>query len=134
MATKGAEGTRIGIMTEAEVRRLCDRVRQAALGAHRFLRHGHVEKVYELSLARRLRNMRIKVVTQQPLSVRDEDGSLLGEFFADLLVEDELIIEIKAVRCLVDEHTAQVLGYLRTSGLTHAMLINFGAPVIQFKK
>ena len=121
-------------MTENEVRELCARVRQAALGAHRFLRHGHAEKIYELSLARRLRELGVKVLTQHPLSVRDEDGSLLGEFFADLLVADELIVEIKAVRCLVDEHTAQVLGYLRTSGLTHAMLVNFGAPVIQFKK
>ncbi len=121
-------------MTDNEVRELCARVRQAALGAHRYLRHGHAEKIYELSLARRLRELGIKVLTQCPLSVRDEDGSLLGDFYADMLVEDELIIEIKAVRCLVDEHTAQVLGYLRTSGLNHAMLINFGAPVIQFKK
>lgn len=64
----------------------------------------------------------------------DEDGTLLGQFFADLLVENELIVELKPVRQLVDEHTAQVLGYLRASRLEHAMLINFGSPVIQFKK
>jgi len=58
----------------------------------------------------------------------------LGDFFADLLVENELVVELKAVRQLVDEHTAQVLGYLRASRLEHAMLVNFGAPVIQFKK
>ena len=121
-------------MIENEVRELCGRVRQAALGAHRYLRHGHAEKIYELSLARRLRELGIRVVTQHPLYVRDEDGSQLGNFYADMLLEDELIIEIKAVRQLADEHTAQVLGYLRTSGLSHAMLINFGAPVIQFKK
>jgi GxxExxY protein len=78
--------------------------------------------------------MGLRVITQHPLPVRDEDGSLLGDFYADLVVEEELIIEIKAARHLVDEHTAQVLGYLRASGRAHAMLINFGAPIIQFKK
>jgi GxxExxY protein len=66
--------------------------------------------------------------------VFDEDGTLLGDFFADLLVENELVLELKAVRQLVDDHTAQVLGYLRASRLEHAMLVNFGSPVIQFKK
>ncbi len=121
-------------MTQEEVLDLCAKVRHAALAAHRFLRHGHTEKIYELSLARRLRDMGVRVITQHPLPVRDEDGSLLGDFYADLVVEDVLIIEIKAARQLVDEHIAQVLGYLRASGRNHAMLINFGAPIIQFKK
>ncbi len=76
----------------------------------------------------------MRVKQQHPLQVFDEDGTLLGEFFADLLVEDELIVELKACRQLVDEHTAQVLGYLRSSRLEHALLINFGAPIIQIKK
>ena len=69
-----------------------------------------------------------------PISVQDEDGSLLGEFVAGLLVNKEFIVELKAVRALADEHTAQLLGYLRASRLEHGMLVNFGAPRIQFRK
>jgi GxxExxY protein len=121
-------------MNEKQILQLCASVRETSLAAHRFLRHGHAEKIYENSLANRLRKARFEVRQQHPLSVFDEDGTLLGEFFADLLVEYELILELKAVRSLVDEHTAQVLGYLRASRREHGMLINFGAPVIQFKK
>lgn len=121
-------------MNEKQIQYLCALIREHALAAHRFLRHGHAEKIYEDSLANRLRRAGFNVMQQYPLSVFDEDGALLGEFFADLLVEDELILKLKAVRTLSDEHTAQVLGYLRASRREHAMLINFGTPVIQFKK
>ena len=70
--------------------------------------------------------------TPSPFAMKD--GTLLGDFFADLLIENELVVELKAVKQLADEHTAQVLGYLRASCLQHAMLVNFGAPVIQIKK
>lgn len=121
-------------MNESQILQLCSTIRETSLKIHRFLRHGHLEKIYENSLANRLRKQGLVVRQQHPLPVRDEDGTLLGDFFADLLVERELIVELKAVRCLVDEHIAQVLGYLRASGRQHAMLINFGSPVIQFKK
>jgi len=121
-------------MNENQVFELCAVIRETSLCAHRYLRHGHLEKIYENSLANRLHNRGLTVRQQHPLSVYDEDGTPLGEFFADLLVENELIVELKACRQLVDEHTAQVLGYLRASRLEHAMLINFGSPVIQFKK
>jgi GxxExxY protein len=121
-------------MNENLILDLCAIIRETSLAANRFLRHGHTEKIYENSLANRLRNRGMHVRQQHPVSVYNEDGTLLGDFFADLLVENELILELKAVKQLVDEHTAQVLGYLRASRLEHAMLINFGAPVIQFKK
>ncbi len=121
-------------MTETDALHLADIVRQTAFEAHKFLRHGHGEKIYENSLRNRLRKKGLTVQQQQPLNVHDEDGELLGEFFADLVVNGEFIIELKAVRHLLDEHTAQVLGYLRASRHEHGMLINFGAPVIQFKK
>ncbi len=122
------------MMNQSQIFQLCATIRETSLAAHRFLRHGHAEKIYENSLANRLRKAGLNVRPQHPLAVYDEDGSLLGDLFADLLVENELIVELKAVRQLVDEHTAQVLGYLRASRLEHAMLINFGSPVIQFKK
>jgi GxxExxY protein len=121
-------------MNEPQILQLCATIRETSLAAHRFLRHGHVEKIYENSLANRLRKIGLNVRQQHPVPVFDEDGTLLGDFFADLLVENELVLELKAVRQLVDDHTAQVLGYLRASRLEHAMLVNFGSPVIQFKK
>jgi GxxExxY protein len=121
-------------MTESDARHLANTIRQTAFESHRFLRHGHKEKVYENSLCNRLRKKSLHVEQQVPMKVYDEDGSLLGEFTADLVVNREFIVELKAVRQLVDEHTAQVLGYLRASRHEHAMLINFGAPRIEFQK
>jgi GxxExxY protein len=121
-------------MTEPEARQLADLIRQTAFDAHRFLRHGHSEKVYENSLRNRLRKQGLSVEQQVPINVHDEDGSLLGEFFADLTVNGDFIVELKACRALHDEHTAQVLGYLRASRIEHALLINFGSPKIEFRK
>ncbi len=121
-------------MNEAAARQLTDLVRQTAFEAHTFLRHGHNERVYENSLRNRLRNKGLTVEQQMPIEVRDEDDSLLGDFVADLVVNGDLIVELKAVRALADEHVAQVLGYLRAARKEHALLINFGAPKIQFQK
>ena len=117
-----------------DIMKLCDVVRETGYAAHRYLRNGHVEKVYENSLTNRLRKLGLKVVQQHPLSVFDEDGTLLGEFKADLFVEERLIVELKAVRYASDEHVAQLLGYLRASRIEHGLLINFGAPRFQIKK
>ena len=68
------------------------------------------------------------------MNVFDEDGTLLGHFSADLLVENRLIVELKACKVLVDEHVAQLLGYLRASRIEHGLLINFGGPKLQVKK
>jgi GxxExxY protein len=113
---------------------LCDKVREPAFALQKFHRHGHAEKVYENGLAHRLGRQGLKVVRQHPLHVYDEDGTILGEYFADLLVEDQLIVEIKACRSLVDEHVAQLIGYLRSSRREHGLLINFGAPILHVRK
>ena len=119
---------------EQYIRSLCDKVRQTAFELHTYLRNGHLEKVYENGLAHRLVKIELSVERQKPLSVRDEDGTLLGDYFADLLVENCLIVELKAVKTLAPEHTAQALGYLRASSHRDAMLVNFGAPKLQVKK
>src|SRR5688572_1456480 len=94
---------------------LCDIVRETSFAIHNYLRSGHLEKVYENALAHRLRKHGLKVEQQYPLTVYDEDGTVLGSYFADLFVEDCLVVELKAVRDVVDEHVAQILGYLRSS-------------------
>lgn len=113
---------------------LCDQVRETSFALHRHLRHGHVEKVYENGLAHRLRKKGIPATQQHPLSVFDEDGTMLGEFFADLFVDGRLIVELKACRCLVDEHVAQVLGYLRAARIEHGLLVNFGGAKLEIRK
>lgn len=113
---------------------LCDQVRETSFALHRHLRHGHVEKVYENGLAHRLRKQHIEAIQQHPLHVFDEDGTLLGEFFADLFIERQLIVELKAVRAIVEEHVAQLLGYLRTSRIEHGLLINSGSSKLEVRK
>ncbi len=116
------------------INQLCDTVRQTAYNVHLYHGHGHLEKVYENALAHRLRKLGLKVQQQHPLNVYDEDGTLLGEYFADLVVDDRLIVELKAVREIADEHVAQVLGYLKSSRIEHGLLINFGSHKFQIKK
>jgi GxxExxY protein len=121
-------------MEEREVLALCDRIREISLALHGYLRCGHLEKVYENGLAHRLGQAGIRFDRQCPLKVSDEDGTILGEYYADFLVENILVVELKACRALADEHTAQVLGYLRASGMSHGLLINFGAPRLEIRK
>ena len=120
--------------TEKETFELCDIVRQTVFELQSYLRHGYLEKIYENGLANRLRKKGIQVEQQKPIKVLDEDGTELGEYFADLVIEGCLIVELKAVRDLAPEHTAQILGYLRGSRMEHGMLINFGSPKLGVKK
>ena len=113
---------------------LCDRVRQTAYEIHLYLGNGHLEKVYENALAHRLRKAGINVQQQYPLSVYDEDGTLLGDYFADLFVEGTLIVEAKAAKTIAIEHEAQILGYLKSAKVEHGLLMNFGAPRFQIRK
>jgi GxxExxY protein len=121
-------------MKFSHINELCDVVRETSFAIHRFHRHGHVEKIYENALAHRLRKQGIQVVQQNPLNVFDEDGTLLGEFAADLFVDNRLIVELKAARSVADEHVAQLLGYLRSSRIETGLLINFGTSIMSVKK
>jgi GxxExxY protein len=113
---------------------LCDQVRQIAYEIHLYLGHGHLEKVYENALVHRLRKVGLEVCQQHPIQVRDEDGTLIGDYLADLLVANVLIIELKAAKALAKEHEAQILGYLRASRHQHGLLINFGAYKFEIRK
>jgi GxxExxY protein len=132
MTTKGTKDTEV--KSDEDILALCDRIRQISFDLHTYLRHGHLEKVYENGLFHRLRKAGLEVEQQRQLLVQDDDGTVLGDYFADLFVDNRLIIELKACKALANEHTAQVLGYLCASGRRHALLINFGSPRIQFKK
>ena len=117
-----------------DIKALCDQVRQTAYDIHLYHGHGHLEKVYENALAHRLRKAGLDVKQQHPIKVYDEDGTLLGDYLADLLVADELIIELKAVKTLGGEHEAQILGYLKSARREHGLLINFGSYRFEIRK
>ena len=118
----------------ATIFELCDIVRETGFAIHKYLKSGHLEKVYENALAHRLRKLGLTVEQQFPLAVYDEDGTLLGNYFADLFIEGCLIVEVKPARCIVEENIAQLLGYLKTCRIEHGLLINFGAPQFWIKK
>jgi GxxExxY protein len=116
------------------INELCQLVRETAYAIHVYHGHGHLEKVYENALAHRLRKLGLNVKQQYPITVFDEDGTIIGEHFTDLIVDEILIVELKACRALVNEHTAQILGYLRSARKEHGLLMNFGSYKFQIQK
>lgn len=116
------------------INQLYDLVRETSFAIHRYHRHGHLEKIYENALAHRLRRLGVEVAQQHPLTVYDEDGTVLGDFYADVMIEKQLVVELKAVKAIADEHVAQILGYLHSARMKTGLLINFGSPVLSVKK
>ncbi|MBX9577785.1 MAG: GxxExxY protein [Chthoniobacterales bacterium] len=113
---------------------LSDIVRKIAYAIHLYLGHGHLEKVYENTLVHRLQKAGLRISQQHPISVYDEDGTLVGEYFADVLIEDSLIVELKACQTITAEHSSQILGYLKAIKIENGLLINFGSYKFQIKK
>lgn len=96
------------------------------------LGYGFLEKVYENSLAIVLTKLGVRVVQQSPISVRFE-GEVVGEYFADLLVSDLVIVELKAAQAIASEHEAQLLNYLKATGYQVGLILNFG-PQPEFRR
>lgn len=94
---------------------------------------GFLEKVYENALAHELRLNGMKVEQQKPIKIYYKD-MLVGEYVADLLVEDQILVELKAVQGLEDVHYAQCLNYLRATKLGVCLLLNFGKPKLQIRR
>lgn len=117
-----------------DVRSICDQVRQTAYDIHVYHGHGHLEKVYENALAHRLKRAGFHVEQQHPIQVFDEDGTVIGEYFADLLVAHCLVVELKTAKTIAPEHEAQVIGYLKSTRQAHGLLINFGSYRFQIRK
>jgi GxxExxY protein len=98
-----------------------------ALGA------GFLEKVYENALAYELRKNGLRVEQQKGIAVRYDDV-IVGEYCADLLVEELVIVELKAIKTFDEVHSAQCINYLKATGLRACLLINFGRPEVQIKR
>ena len=89
------------------------------------LGYGFLEKVYERALAFELRRAGVSVICQQAVKVY-YDGELVGDYVADLIVEEKVIVELKAAECLHPAHEAQLLNYLRATEIEVGLLLNFG--------
>ena len=112
---------------------LTEAVIGAAFEVSNTLGTGFLEKVYERALVRELKEQGVRVDSQVPFSVIYK-GHCVGEYFADVLVEGELVVELKCVERLTGEHTAQCLNYLKASGKQLCLLFNFQKSRLDVKR
>lgn len=120
-------------MNDHELNALTEKVIGAAFEVSNTLGAGFLEKVYENALAIEIRKCGLDVKQQAPINVL-YDGKVVGEYFADLLVSDTVIVELKAVKELSDAHAAQCLNYLKATGMPICLLLNFGKPRVEVKR
>ncbi|MEM7029789.1 MAG: GxxExxY protein [Chloroflexota bacterium] len=97
------------------------------------LGYGFLEKVYENAMAFELRERGLRVVRQQKIDVYYR-GMVMGEYFADLVVDDKVIVELKAVSQLLSQHEAQLMNYLRATQYEVGLLLNFGSKPAHRRK
>jgi GxxExxY protein len=116
-----------------EMNRLTEKVIGAVFEVSNTLGVGFLEKVYERALVRELAMRGVKAIAQVPLTVSYK-GDDVGEYFADIVVEDDLIVELKCVSQLAGEHTAQCLNYLKASGRSTCLLVNFQRPQAECRR
>jgi len=112
---------------------LTERVLGAVFEVSNTLGAGFLEKVYERALLKELALLGIRATSQASFAITYK-GHYVGDYFADLLVEDILVVELKCVESFAKEHTAQCLNYLRASGLTVCLLVNFQKPKVEWKR
>jgi GxxExxY protein len=104
-----------------------------AMRVHRVLGPGFLEAVYKKALQHELLKLGHRAELEQSIAVL-YDGILVGGYLADLIVDDELIVEIKAIQVLAKVHEAQLVNYLSATTKDVGLLLNFGAPSLEFKK
>jgi len=104
-----------------------------AMQAHKELGHGFLEKVYENALMVLFRREGIKAAQQAPVIVLFL-GEVVGEYYADILVEDSIILELKSAEKIIDGHKAQALNYLKATGKQLAIILNFGKERLEYER
>jgi GxxExxY protein len=116
-----------------EEQELTEKIIGCAMKVHRTLGCGFLESVYQRALLHELKKAGLQAVGQVPLKVM-YDGEVVGDFFADIVVENKVIVENKALEALCTAHEAQVVNYLAATQLNVGLLFNFGAPKLEFKR
>jgi GxxExxY protein len=120
-------------MDKFEIDKITEKIIGCAYKVSNTLGVGFVEKVYENSLCHELRKTNMKIDQQRHIAVKYDDV-VVGDFYLDLVVEDSVIVELKAVSELNNEHLAQAFNYLRATELPACLLINFGKPKIEIRR
>lgn len=105
----------------------------ACIQVSNYLGHGFPETIYSNALIIELQKRGLRAQQQVPLDVR-YDGILVGRYFADVIVEEKVILELKAVECLLTDHQTQLINYLTATGFEIGLLVNFGKPKVEFKR
>jgi len=118
---------------QSRLARLTGKVLAAAFRVSNVLGSGFVERVYENSLVMELREAGLGVLQQTAVEVLYR-GRVVGQYVADLIVEDAVIVEVKAISSLETSHEAQCMNYLRATKLKVCLLLNFGRPRIQYRR
>ena len=113
--------------------RVTEKIIGCAYNVANTLGAGFLEKVYENALRIELRKEGLHVQQQHPVNVT-YDGEIVGEYFADLVVENAVVVELKAVSGLDEIHMAQCLNYLKATDFKVCLLINFGKPKVEIKR
>ena len=121
------------IIPAMDLNKVTEETIRCAFAVANSLGPGFLEKIYENALAHEIRKAGLLVEQQKAVCVI-YDGLSVGEYFADLLVQGSVVVELKAVRGLEDIHMAQCLNYLKATGLKICLLINFGTSRIQIKR
>ena len=116
-----------------EEKRLTEKIIGCAMKVHSLLGPGFLESVYAKALAHELRESGLKVECEKAITVK-YDGVIVGEFSADKLVEEKVIVEEKAVHALVPAHEVQLVNYLTATGIEVGLLLNFGAQSLEYKR
>lgn len=119
--------------TEDELNELTEKIIGCAITMSRSLGPGFLEKVYENALCIELRRASLNFEQQKGLTVF-YDGEAVGDYFADILVEGIVLLELKAMRAIEEAHQAQMLNYLKTTGLEIGLILNFGTPRLGIKR
>ena len=112
---------------------LCGQVIGAAMKVHSILGPGFLESVYQNALVWELQKSGFKVDAQRSITVH-YDGQVVGVFTADLLVNDSLILELKANQVLAKPHEVQLVNYLVATGIDEGLLLNFGTQRLEYKR
>ena len=120
-------------MTDVVYKELSYQIMAAVFEVHNTLGFGFLEKVYERALLKELRLREIPVEAQKEIKVFYKEDEI-GAYFADLVVNGEILLELKAVEGLSNIHKAQVLNYLKATGLKLGLLINFGKERVEYER
>ena len=104
---------------------ITDKIINAFYKVYNTLGYGFLEKVYENALVIELNSMVLHTIQQKSINVYYE-GQKVGNYFADIIVNDQVILETKAVRCLEESHKAQLINYLKATDKEIGLLLNFG--------